>query len=394
MTTVNVEMRENKSGIKYRARVRLRSELYQRGYYEESKTFASETMARNWGNKRKKILEKEGVPKDIPSDLALREISFAALINMYLEEFDDHLGRSKKFALKAIAKRDIGIYTASHLTVQHIIEYVKERNEEGVSPYTAYQDLLFMKSVLEVASDEALMVNATPEPVLKAIKHFKSELKNPKSQTEPLIEFKAKEREILPSKEEMDLLREALKTRQQQRSAEIPYLDILDIAITTCMRVSEICRVKWKNFNTNNKTLTIEDRKHPRFKKGNHQTIPLIGGAYEILMERRENLISELKAKKQKFDPDAAIFPYNARSVTAGWQRVRKKLIEEGHDIQNIRFHDLRAYGASLLLEKNWSLAKVSKVTGHRDINVLNNIYNRMEIAQIAEEDFQARNSD
>ena len=42
-------------------------------------------------------------------------------------------------------------------------------------------------------------------------------------------------------------------------------------------------------------------------------------------------------------------------------------------------------------MDKGWSLSKVSKVTGHRDMNVLNNIYNRLDVTKIALDDFNER---
>lgn len=44
------------------------------------------------------------------------------------------------------------------------------------------------------------------------------------------------------------------------------------------------------------------------------------------------------------------IFPFNSRSVTAGFQRVRNKL-----GIEDLRYHDLRREGASRLFEKGYS---------------------------------------
>ena len=191
----------------------------------------------------------------------------------------------------------------------------------------------------------------------------------------------------------MELLRAELKERQEHRSAKIPFLDILDFAIATCMRVSEICRIQWGDFNKENMTIMIRDRKHPTEKAGNNVLVPLISGSFELLSKKFEQHIKERKEEGNVYDMEDLIFPFNPRSVTAGWQRCRKKVIEDGNNIQNIRFHDLRAYGASLLMDRGWPLSKVSKVTGHRDINVLNNIYNRLDITKIALEDFNDRHN-
>ncbi|WP_299805912.1 site-specific integrase [uncultured Shewanella sp.] len=383
MGTVNIETRVTKKEVKYRARVRIRSEKLAKGYYEESKTFLNKTTAKNWAKDRVKILEKEGLPSRDPKEDELTECTLSTLIQMLLESEDSqHFGRSKRYALKAIAKTDLAMFTVSGLSERDIINFAKERKIDGVSPYTAYQDILYIKGVLEIAKRE-FGVRADTDCIAEALKYFREQLKKkPKGQR--LIEFKAEERYVIPTKNEMKLMRDALLERQEHPSAKIPFLTILDFAIDTCMRVSEICRVEWRDFNEEDRTLTIRDRKHPKNKLGNHQTIPLIGCAYDILLNRKAKITSQNEKLSVKFNYNTEIFPYNPRSVSAGWQRSRAELIAAGERIDNIRFHDLRAFGASKLIEEGWDLSQVSVVTGHRDLNILNNIYLRLKPKDIA----------
>ncbi|NAW88785.1 tyrosine-type recombinase/integrase, partial [Photobacterium halotolerans] len=101
------------------------------------------------------------------------------------------------------------------------------------------------------------------------------------------------------------------------------------------------------------------DRKDPRKKEGNHMIVPLLGGSFDIAM--RQPRINRL------------IFPYQPRSVTAGFQRVRNKL-----GIEDLRYHDLRREGASRLFEKGYSIEEVAQVTGHRNLNILWQIYTQL----------------
>lgn len=43
--------------------------------------------------------------------------------------------------------------------------------------------------------------------------------------------------------------------------------------------------------------------------------------------------------------------------------------------IDNLRYHDLRREGASRLFEKEYSIEEVAQVTGHRNLNVLWQLY-------------------
>ncbi|MFA0026583.1 tyrosine-type recombinase/integrase, partial [Vibrio sp. 10N.261.49.A5] len=69
------------------------------------------------------------------------------------------------------------------------------------------------------------------------------------------------------------------------------------------------------------------------------------------------------------------IFPVESRSITAAWQRVAK-----ANGIDDLRYHDLRAEAACRLFERGLDVVQISKITGHRDINVLNNIYLRLGV--------------
>ena len=65
--------------------------------------------------------------------------------------------------------------------------------------------------------------------------------------------------------------------------------------------------------------------------------VPLLGDAFPITMKQSRN--------------SEKIFPYNPKSVSAGFQRVRNAL-----GIEDLRYHDLRREGASRLFEKGYSI--------------------------------------
>lgn len=87
--------------------------------------------------------------------------------------------------------------------------------------------------------------------------------------------------------------------------------------------------------------------------------VPLLGKSWDIVM-------------KQPHIGDR-IFPYNATSITAGFQRVRNSL-----GIKDLRYHDLRREGASRLFEMGYSIEEVAQVTGHRNLNTLWNVYTEL----------------
>jgi integrase len=125
------------------------------------------------------------------------------------------------------------------------------------------------------------------------------------------------------------------------------------------MRIGEVCSIRWEDVDEAQKAVLVRDRKDPRKKSGNHMLVPLLGGSWEILQWQERS--------------SDRVFPYNPRSVTAGFQRVRNEL-----KIKDLRYHDLRREGASRLFEKGYSIDEVAQVTGHRNINTLWQVYTEL----------------
>jgi integrase len=125
------------------------------------------------------------------------------------------------------------------------------------------------------------------------------------------------------------------------------------------MRIGEVCKLKWEDLNIEHKIIIVRDRKDPRKKEGNHMIAPLLGESFDIAVKQRSD--NEL------------IFPYNPRSVSAGFQRVRNDL-----GITDLRYHDLRREGASRLFEQGYSIEEVAQVTGHRNLIILWQVYTQL----------------
>ena len=174
---------------------------------------------------------------------------------------------------------------------------------------------------------------------------------------------RSEERTRRPTGAELNAITAELKKQILSSRNKIPMLDIVEFAQETAARRGEICSEKicWRNWNPECRTLTISNRKTPNKDKKISSTFELSSKAIEIIMRQPRGNDS---------DP---IFPYNADSVSAAWQRTMKKL-----EIQDLHFHDLRAEALCRLYEANWSLSAISKVSGHRDLNILNNIYLRL----------------
>ena len=95
---------------------------------------------------------------------------------------------------------------------------------------------------------------------------------------------KSKKRDRRPTADELQRLREHFKAAAWQ--SLIPMNDIIDFAIASARRQSEITRMLWADIDEVKKTAIVRDAKHPRAKSGNHRTFPLLGAAWDIVQRQ------------------------------------------------------------------------------------------------------------
>lgn len=314
--------------------------------HRETRTFGKLAQAKTWGAKRVAELEENGVPnindigKMIVGDLLKRYINDPNL--------GGKAGRTKRYVLDMLLDCDIADVLLTDLSTSHVIEHCRQRNGAGAGPSTVNHDVSYLSSVL-----------ASAKPVYGI-----DYTTNPATDARPLLLQmgligKSKRRSRRPVSDELDRLLEGLEARSDHVAAKIPFVDILNFSILSCMRVGEVCKIRWEDVDEKQKAVLVRDRKDPRKKSGNHMLVPLLGETWDIV--QRQSKTSEL------------IFPYNSRSVTAGFQRVRNTL-----GIEDLRYHDLRREGASRLFEAGFSIEEVAQVTGHRSLNVLWQVYTEL----------------
>jgi integrase len=314
--------------------------------YRENRTFGKQAHAKTWGAGRVAELELNGVPD--ANDAT--DITVGELIRRYIADpgLGGKAGRTKLYVLNMLADCDIAELKLTNLTSSHIIEHCRFRAGSGAGPSTVGHDLSYLSSVL-AAAKPIYGIDYTDNPVVVA---------RPILVNMGLV-GKSQRRSRRPIGDEIERLLAALRVRSSHTGAIIPYEDILNFSILSCMRIGEVCKIRWDDINEPQRAVLVRDRKDPRKKTGNHMLVPLLGDAWEIV--QRQPKSSE------------CIFPFNSRSVTAGFQRVRDQL-----GIKDLRYHDLRREGASRLFEAGFSIEEVAQVTGHRSLNVLWQVYTEL----------------
>lgn len=320
-----------KRGTKWRAIVR------KTGHRAISKTFSTKGSAARWAREQERDIDNAGFtdPKKLQS------ITIGDLIDRFLKEFEP--GRTKKGSLN-ILKKGIGHFHLIELSPTDIVDHCKRRRDrDGVSPATQQQDIGFLSEVLRTAR-AFWKVPYLGDPVADA-RMVLNKLH---------LIGRPRERKRRPTEAELDALRALWRANSRQR---IPMADLVRFAVASAWRLGEICRVTWADLDTEHKTIVIRDRKDPREKHGNDQTVPVFPDMLRII---------ERQPKPKHPTSADRIFPYSEASISTAFTRACQKL-----GIENLHFHDLRHEGTSRLFEAGYAIQEVALVTGHKDWKML-----------------------
>lgn len=314
--------------------------------YRESKTFAKQALAKSWGSKRAMELEESGVPNQHSADL----LTVGQLISRYISDplIEAKIGRTKRYVLQMLLDCELADIPLAKLSEAMVIDHCRSRQAAGAGPATVSHDVTYLAGVL-AAAKPIYGIEYSRNPAREA--------------RDTLLSMgligKSNRRSRRPQTEELNRLIAGLKDRSSNHGAKIPYEDILNFSILSCMRIGEVCKIRWDDVDEEQRAVLVRDRKDPRKKDGNHMMVPLLGDAWTILLRQPRS--------------SSLVFPYNSRSVTAGFRRVRNAL-----GIDDLRYHDMRREGASRLFEAGFTIEEVAQVTGHRSLNVLWQVYTEL----------------
>jgi integrase len=135
---------------------------------------------------------------------------------------------------------------------------------------------------------------------------------------------------------------------------------LVEFALETAMRRGEILGLLWTNVNLKDRTAFLE-----LTKNGDSRTVPLSSRAVQIL----QNLPR---------DSGSSVFPINHASVSANFNRARKRA-----NLEDFHFHDLRHTAITHLAKKLPNVLELAAVSGHKELRMLKRYHhpNPVELA-------------
>lgn len=287
----------------------------------------------------------------------LASVTISQVLDAHLEHLDGRSSRGNKNKGEAeLLRRHFGTLPLLDLDFAALVQFCRTRvRVDGVTPTTLHHNIGFLSGAVSTAVLE-----------LDVPKSFAGELAVwRKGLDRAGMISPSKHRDRRPTTEELALLREYFT--QRFSDFKLPYLDLLEFAVETAMRLGEIVALRWSDYDPETGVILIRQRKHPTEKRYNDQRVPLLGDAQAVL-ERRPR-VGEL------------VFPYITESVGNGFRRACEAL-----GIEDLHFHDLRHEGISRLFERGYQIQEVALVSGHRDWESLKRYANLRPAELVARE--------
>lgn len=302
---------QQRSG-KWLARVR------KAGFPTQSKTFSSKRLAQAWA-----IRIEHGFESGI-AGLPDKTTSLGDLLMRYQKTITPHKKSHKDEARRInwLLRCPLSTLSLSHLTPAVISNFRDERLRDGVR--TTHYDLTLMRHCVETARREwGIYLSDNPFDAVK----------KPKPN-------KGRERRLRAG--EYEALMRALS------GSQVTYLKpIIDLALGTAMRQSELLQLKWEHVCLDRRLIRIIDTKN-----GLNRTIPMMINVY--------NIFNRIKSNHK------LVFKVENSPLRQSWTRLVKRA-----GIEDLHFHDLRHEAISRFFEMGFTPPEIASISGHRTLSQL-----------------------
>lgn len=259
----------------------------------------------------------------------------ADLIDRYIELSPREAGRSKAFTLDMLKADAMGKVKLTALTALVFRDFVDRRVKAGAGGVTIAGDLSTVSAILKWGRHArrldlpvSLATDARRDLPYRGLR------------------TRSRERDREPSDAELARLYAHWDSNPRQ---VIDMTTICRFALATAMRQDEICRIQIEDIDQIGRTVVIRNRKDPREKQGNDQTVPLLPAAWAIVQQA-------IKGRSS-----GHVFPVNGKSVSTAFTRACAAL-----GIEDLHFHDCRHRATADLFRQGLDIPRVALMTGHK----------------------------
>jgi len=303
-----------KRGKSWNAQVRVS------GWRSFTKSFVRKSDAISWIEEIENELRNSCKPKVNVGEITLRDLlqKYGSEVSSKLKGAEIELCKLTFYSRHPIADNKLVNLTPKHF------EYLRDERLQKVKSGTVHADLMLFKRVFKTAIS----------------KWGYGLLSNPVENIQLPSPHKSRKRRLVTDEKGRLLI-----AASSQRNIYIT--PIIEFAIETGMRRSEILKLKWCDVDLDNGFASLYDTKN-----GEDRRVPLTRRCIKVLQTVPQT--------------DEQIFPISATCLRLAWNRARKKA-----GITDLRFHDLRHEAVSRFFEMGMSVPEVALISGHKDVRQL-----------------------
>ena len=167
--------------------------------------------------------------------------------------------------------------------------------------------------------------------------------------------------------------------------------DMVEVAVCTGLRRSELCRLRWQDVDLRHRLLTVRSRDGSETKSGHERQLPLRGDALDVLHRRQAG-------RREAAPPDGPAFVFTDRRglpIKPDRATKRFKFFVRKAKLPNrdrLRFHSLRHTCGSWLAMKGVPMKAIQSILGHSTMNLTSETYAHLNpdvLARAMEETFE-----
>lgn len=332
-----IEKRTSKTGkTTYRVKVRLK------GFATESATFDRLTDAREWAKK---------IEADMKAGRHFgqsKRHTFNELADEYLQHAMDK--KRLEYWRKAFGQSLLADIAPSRISKERD-KLLSEETRRYASPPTGNPELDATRSRSKRSGATVNRYIAALSSCLSyGVKTLEWLERNPCERVKKPKESNGRVRYL--SEDEVNRLLDAC---QASHNKDL-YLAVV-LSLTTGARQEEIMSLRWKQIDFQQRVIMLT-----RTKNGDQRALPLAGQAFSFLHER----------SKVRSLVDDRVFPSSIRAKKSDYLDLRQPWEKAltAAEIKDFRWHDLRHTAASYLAMEGGSLIEITKLLGHRTIQM------------------------
>jgi len=332
MATIRKETRHYSDGRQWRVQIR------RKGIYKNERFF-TKLEAQKWAFEQEEMIMNR-VTNSTP------DLTVAWLIDRYLKEVSikKRSYKGEKLRFFRLLKHPVAQINLRELKADDFIEWRKERLQQ-VSPASVQREWNSISAMFSHAVTEWRIFKENP------LKNIRT-LPQPKPRTRRYSNL-----------EIQGLIRESGFKWDEPPTNTLARVGIAILfAIETAMRAGEIIGLTWENVHFEDCIAHL-----PMTKNGYSRDVPLSSKAIELLRK-----LEEIKIEGKP------VFQLTGGTLDNYFRQLKAKLF-----IQDLHFHDTRREALTRLAAKV-DVMTLAKISGHRDLSILQNTYYAPDMKRVA----------